>query len=67
MLAVLLILGFLIIGLVLLRDLVNDVREYRSIRATQRGAAREQLRAEQQLHQLTQDAVQQMLEAVRGR
>ena len=67
MLPLLLTLGFLVIGVVLLRDLIRDVREYRRFRAAQRWAAREQLHAEWQLHQLTQDAVQQMLAAVRGR
>jgi hypothetical protein len=67
MVTLVVVLAVLTIGVVLVRELLVGLSEYRRRRGTRQVIAREQLRAEQQLHQLTQDAVARMLEAARHR
>jgi len=61
------VLGILTIGVVLVRELLASARELRETRIRRAVIDREALRAEQRLHQLTQDAVARMLEAARRR
>jgi hypothetical protein len=67
MLTLIVVLSVLAISTVLMRELLVEAGKYRRAQAARRRAAVERLRAERRLHQLTQDAVAQMLEAVRRR
>ena len=59
------VLGILTIAVVLVRGLLVGLRDLRLARGRRTTSDHEALRAEQRLHQLTQDAVARMLETAR--
>lgn len=67
MVSLVIVLGSLTVCVILVRELLASWRELRLARGRRAAIDREELRAEQRLHQLTQDAVAQMLEAARRR
>lgn len=67
MVTLVVVLGVVTIGVILARELLCTWRELQLARGRRAAIGREALRAEQRLHQLTQDAVAQMLDAARRR